>query len=113
MVSAYSSYITGKPTEESIQAMTDVELQTILKTDLHRLAEGNIRWINFMRIMAERSYVEQEDRSLKDRKSDKFLDEVQLRQHGIKADHHQDGKNPVVIQPKKLHHDLPRAANAK
>ncbi|MEL7250886.1 MAG: Crp/Fnr family transcriptional regulator [Bacteroidota bacterium] len=61
-VSAYSSLITGKPTEECIQAITDVELLTISKGDLYRLAEGNIRIINFMRIMAEQAYVEQEER---------------------------------------------------
>ncbi len=61
-VSAYSSYITGQPTEESIQAITEVELLTISKTDLEELSAGNIRWINFLRIMAERNYVEQEER---------------------------------------------------
>ena len=61
-VSAYSSLITGKPPEESIQAITDVELFTISKEDLYSLADGNIRIINFMRIMAEQAYVEQEAR---------------------------------------------------
>lgn len=62
LVSAYSSFITGKPSEECIQAITDVELLTFSKSDLYQLADGNIRWINFMRVMAERQYVEQEDR---------------------------------------------------
>lgn len=62
MVSAYSSFITGLPSEECIQAITEVEMLSFRKADLLALSEGNIRWINFMRVMAERQFVEQEER---------------------------------------------------
>lgn len=59
---AYSSFITGLPTEENIQAITPVEIIVFEKNKIIQLASGNPKWTQFLKIFAEQQYVELEKR---------------------------------------------------
>lgn len=62
LFTAYSSLITGKPTEENIQALTPMELLVISKSDLEALSATHPRWVEFRKTMAEQQYIELENR---------------------------------------------------
>lgn len=59
---AYSSFITGLPTEENIQAITPVKMIVFEKNKIIQLASGNLNWTQFLKIFAEQQYVELEKR---------------------------------------------------
>lgn len=59
---AYSSYLTGQPTLENIQATTKTELLYVQKSALEGLGKPNSNWINFQKIIAEQQYIELENR---------------------------------------------------
>lgn len=61
-MTAYSSFITGQSTEENIQAITNVELITIPKSIIDALANQSPNWVKFLRLMAEKQYIELEKR---------------------------------------------------
>lgn len=61
-VGAYSSFITGQPSVENIQAMTASEILCIRKEQIERLAAQQHSWATFLRIVAETQYVELEQR---------------------------------------------------
>lgn len=60
--SAYSSFISGLPTEENIQAITQVELLIIEKEKFTQLASDNHQWLQFLKMFAEQQYIELEKR---------------------------------------------------
>jgi CRP-like cAMP-binding protein len=62
MMTAFSSLITGKPTEESIQALTDVELLVIKKASLDALYESANTWLKVGKYLTELQYVGLENR---------------------------------------------------
>ncbi len=62
LLAAYSSFITGQPTEENIQAITPVELLIFSKRDIEALTAVNPRWVEFQKIVAEQQYIELENR---------------------------------------------------
>lgn len=61
-LTAYSSYITGCPTEENIQAITPVELLVIPKEVLVEFEKTSINFTRFLKVMAEQQYLELEKR---------------------------------------------------
>jgi len=61
MITAYSSFITGGPSVESMQAITPAELLVIKKKDIEKISE-NINWIRFSKIIAEYEFIELENR---------------------------------------------------
>jgi len=61
-ITAYSSYITGEPTVENIQAITDATLVLIKKEAIEEISNQNIDWMRFMKITAEQQYLELEKR---------------------------------------------------
>lgn len=61
-MTAYTSYITAVPSLENIQAVTNVELIYFSKSSLMKLQEGNIRWMEFSKVIAEYQYLELERR---------------------------------------------------
>jgi CRP-like cAMP-binding protein len=61
-VSAYISCITGKPSELSIEAMTDCTLLVFKYKDLQKLYELSHRWERFGRLIAEYLAIGLEDR---------------------------------------------------
>jgi CRP-like cAMP-binding protein len=60
--SAYSSFISGLPTEENVQAITEAELIVIEKEKIIQLAVGNHQWTHFLKFFAEQQYLELEKR---------------------------------------------------
>jgi CRP-like cAMP-binding protein len=61
-ITAYSSFITEQPSLENIQAITSAELLVFTKKDIDTLAEDNIKWMQFLKLMAEGQYLELEKR---------------------------------------------------
>ncbi|MNL58771.1 hypothetical protein D3C87_1824370 [compost metagenome] len=61
-MSAFSSFISHKPTEENIQAIADTELLVLNKSDLLFLYENSSAWQNVGRFLTELQYVDLEKR---------------------------------------------------
>lgn len=61
-MTAYSSFLTNQPTQENIQAITATELLVISKEKIENLAQQNINWLLFSKIIAEHQYIELEKR---------------------------------------------------
>lgn len=62
LMSAYTSYITQKPTEENIQALVDTELLVLKRSDLEMLYNSSLAWLKVGRYLTEMQYVEMEQR---------------------------------------------------
>ncbi|MEL6672829.1 MAG: Crp/Fnr family transcriptional regulator [Bacteroidota bacterium] len=62
LISAYSSYITGRPSPENIQALTEAEVWLFPKTGLEALMAQNPAWLWFSKHLAEQQYLEMEQR---------------------------------------------------
>ena len=62
LMTAFSSFITGNPTEESIQALTDVELVVIKKENLEKLYQSGNAWLRLGKHMSELQYIGLENR---------------------------------------------------
>ncbi len=60
--SAYSSFITGNPSIESLQAITDVELLYWTKDQLVQLEKESPNWTMLLKILTEYEYFELERR---------------------------------------------------
>ncbi|PKB18917.1 Crp/Fnr family transcriptional regulator [Flavobacterium sp. 5] len=56
-MTAFSSFITQKPTDENIQAITDCELEIIDKLAIERLFNSSFRWADIGRRIAENEVV--------------------------------------------------------
>lgn len=59
---AYSSFISGLPTDENIQAITNVELLVFAKEKFIQLASDKYQWLQFLKMFAEQQYLELEKR---------------------------------------------------
>jgi CRP-like cAMP-binding protein len=70
LMTAFSSFLTARPTQENIQAITDVELLLVSKTHMERLVNDNPGWLHFSKTMAEQQYIEMEQRIFQLQKSD-------------------------------------------
>ena len=70
LMTAYSSFLTGQPTQENIQAITQTELLIIPKGKIETLVQQNPNWIYFLKIIAEQQYIELEKRIFQLQKSD-------------------------------------------
>lgn len=62
LVASYSSYISGKVSKESIQAICDAEITVFQKSRLEEMFNDNPNWIKFLKIIAEQEYLELERR---------------------------------------------------
>lgn len=62
LMTAYSSFLTKQPTQETIQAITPTELLVISKEKIEGLVDKNHNWMNFQKIIAEQQYIEVEKR---------------------------------------------------
>jgi len=62
LLASYSSYITGKPSVETIQAISSAELLVITKNALEKLVAKHLNWHIFLRTIAEQQYLELEQR---------------------------------------------------
>lgn len=61
-ITAYSSLILQIPTTENIQAVTDIEVTEVPVEVIQKLSANNIRWMRFLKDMAEYQYIELEQR---------------------------------------------------
>ncbi|NVK65296.1 MAG: Crp/Fnr family transcriptional regulator [Flavobacteriales bacterium] len=61
-VSAYASLITKSPSEENLQALSDVELTCISRENFYRLEENNANWMKFSKMVAQMEYMNLEKR---------------------------------------------------
>jgi len=64
MIASYSSFITGLPGNETIQALTPARLQVISREAINRLADKSVNWVRVLKVIAETEYVELEKRVL-------------------------------------------------
>lgn len=62
LIAAYSSFITGNPSLESMQALSPAELLVIRKDKIENLIKENGNWTKFLKIIAEQQYLELEKR---------------------------------------------------
>ena len=62
MMTAFSSFITGNPTEETIQALTDAELVVIKKENLEKLYQKSNAWLKLGKHLSELQYIGLENR---------------------------------------------------
>ena len=79
LMTAYSSFISGNPTAENIQAITDVALLVIKKEDLNGLTSSSSNWIILQKFFAEQQYMALEQRIFsyqKDRAKQRYNDLV-------------------------------------
>ncbi|WP_299674029.1 Crp/Fnr family transcriptional regulator [uncultured Tenacibaculum sp.] len=78
--SAYSSYLTGKPSVESLQAITDTEVLFWTKEQLIQLEKESSNWTMLLKVLAEYEYIELEQRIFmlqKETAESKYLDLLQ------------------------------------
>ncbi|WP_166386125.1 MULTISPECIES: Crp/Fnr family transcriptional regulator [unclassified Polaribacter] len=87
LLMAYSSFISQKKSEENIQALTDAEIISIPKATLENLAKSNSNWLRFLKIIAEKEYVELEKwifNHQKDKAQQRYLDLITTQPEYIK-----------------------------
>lgn len=61
-IAAYSSFITGNPSVENIQAITKAQILVIKKEVIQKLSIHSLKWTTFLKIVAEQQYLELENR---------------------------------------------------
>ncbi len=62
LLSAYSSWITGEPTNENMEALVDTELFVLPKNAVDELMGKDPRWLLLSKMIAEQQYLELEQR---------------------------------------------------
>ncbi|MCJ7932686.1 MAG: Crp/Fnr family transcriptional regulator [Chryseobacterium sp.] len=62
MIAAYSSFISGSPSQENMQAITEAELLVLKKETMDSLVQDDLNWTKFLKIIAEQEYLELEKR---------------------------------------------------
>jgi CRP-like cAMP-binding protein len=62
LMTAYSSFITGDPTPENIQALIKTQLLVIRKDDITKLKDSSLNWIILEKFFAEQQYIALEER---------------------------------------------------
>lgn len=63
-ITAYSSFVSNKKTDESIQALSDGSLFVFPKQAMERLINTRKNWMIFSKIIADRQYIKRENRIL-------------------------------------------------
>src|SRR5690606_34760040 len=62
LLAPYSAFITGNPSMETMQAITDANLLVVPTKKIAQLVNENPNWIKLLKINAEREYLELEKR---------------------------------------------------
>lgn len=62
LLAPYSAFITGNPSMETMQAITDANLLVIRKKEIEQLINENPNWTKFLKLNAEHEYLELEKR---------------------------------------------------
>ncbi len=63
LMTAYSSFITGRGTFVNMQAITPAVLLVVPKKILDDLSIHKLNWMNFLKVIAEQQYIELEKRT--------------------------------------------------
>ena|SRR5690554_6512139 len=58
----YSAFITGNPSMETMQAITDAHLLVVPRRKIEQLVNENLSWMKLLKINAEQEYLELEKR---------------------------------------------------
>ncbi|MBT28572.1 MAG: cAMP-binding protein [Thalassobius sp.] len=61
-ITAYSSYISQEKTKINIQAMTDIQLISLPKSEMDSLVNSSKNWLLFFKIITEQYYIALENR---------------------------------------------------
>lgn len=61
-ITAYSSFISQDRTQESIQAITDIEMLVISREAVAKLEQSSTNWLRFLKFLAEQEYIKLERR---------------------------------------------------
>ncbi|MDR6919475.1 MULTISPECIES: Crp/Fnr family transcriptional regulator [Chryseobacterium] len=62
MMAGYSSFISGCPSRENMQAITDGDLMILKKDAVDQLVRDDLNWTRFLKMIAEEEYLELENR---------------------------------------------------
>lgn len=62
LMASYSSFITGNPSVETMQAITPAKLWIVKKESVEELMRQNHKWVQFLKVIAEQQYLELEKR---------------------------------------------------
>ena len=62
LIASYSSFISGLPSRENMQAISEAEILVLKKEKIEELAGENLNWIKFLKMIAEQEYLELEKR---------------------------------------------------
>lgn len=69
-MTAYSSLITGQPTVENIQAVTEAELWVLPKDYIEDQSKDSLNWLRLQKYLSEQEYLELEQRIISYQKDD-------------------------------------------
>lgn len=62
LLASYSSFISDKPSVETMQAISDADLLVLKKNKIEELVQNNLNWTKFLKVIAEQEYLELEKR---------------------------------------------------
>lgn len=62
LMASYSSFISGTPSVETMQAISDADLLILKKDKVEELVQINPNWMKFLKTIAEQEYLELEKR---------------------------------------------------
>lgn len=62
LLASYSSYITGNPSVETLQAISPAEIRVITKANIQKLIDRHTSWTVFSKVVAEQQFLELEQR---------------------------------------------------
>lgn len=62
LMASYSAFISGNPSTETLQAISDAELLVVKKKVLDAYGKNSLKWQEFLKIIADQQYVELERR---------------------------------------------------
>ncbi len=69
-MTAYSSLITGEPTVENIQAVTEAKLLILQKDYIEERSQESMNWLKLQKYLSEQEYLELEQRIISYQKDD-------------------------------------------
>jgi len=64
VVTALSSFISGQPTQENFQAITDIELEVLPKSVMEKWYDTSANWLKVNKLLMEEEYMKLEKRAI-------------------------------------------------
>jgi len=91
-VTAYSSYISGNPSKENMQAINDCELIVFNKNSIDKWVKDSYNWLFFLKNIAEQQYIHLERRIFQLQK------ETALNRYKDLLTHHKEYVQKIPLQ---------------